>query len=112
MLINLLLHLLLECADDAEAANLLAALYSDLSEFLPVSEKPPSCYWKMPELFEFSFELNPKTWGTYQHVVAFSATGWTHGGSSNDIWFIWNRHDTNIFLLPQVTWAEIQFFTG
>lgn len=112
MPINLSLRLFAECADDAAAANLLAALYSDLNEFLPVSEKPPSRYWKMPELFEFSFELNPKTWDTCQHIVALCVTGWTHGGSNNDMWFIWNRHDTDIFLLPQVTWAEIQFFIG
>jgi hypothetical protein len=109
---HLSLRLFAECADAADAANLLSALYSALSEFLPVSEKSPSRYWKMPELFEFSFTLNPKTWDTCQHVVARTATGWTHGGSDDDLWFIWNRHNNNCFLLSQVTWAEIQFLTG
>jgi hypothetical protein len=70
----------------------------------------PEPYWKIPHLYEFSFVLSPPNEISFQSVIAGSPDGWSHSGSGNQLSSVWNRRQNQIFLIPEVSWAEIQLF--
>lgn len=81
-----------------------------MSQFGPQEESAPQRYWKMPELFEFSFTLSPPTEASFEALVSCPVGGWSHSTAVGERWAIWNRQQGQFFLVPEVSWAEVQLF--
>ena len=67
----------------------------------------PRQYWKMPELFEFTYRLSSQTRNIWDELVALPSGGWEVFGDSEDRSAVWNRGDDRVFLAPAVRWAEL-----
>lgn len=81
-----------------------------LADFHPTHFSAPKPYWKMPELFEFSFNLSPATEDSFLEIVKSCDEGWLHMKSDHDRSSVWNQSEDLIFLAPSVTWAELALF--
>ncbi|MDP3518155.1 MAG: hypothetical protein Q8S94_13390 [Pseudohongiella sp.] len=103
------IRLFIECKDEEEAKQIVATLCDSLADFSPTSEMNPSRYWKMPEFFEFAFDLGSASMASFDRLISLVPNGWTHGGDPMDLWSVWNREPGAMLLLPGTRWAEVQF---
>jgi hypothetical protein len=103
---ELLVRLFAECADEVAAQSVAADLLRALGGFRAQSRQEPQRYWKMPELFEFTFALRPPTPQALADLLAHGAGEWDRRGDEHDRSCVWNRSDGCTFLLPEVRWAE------
>lgn len=83
------------------------AIESALLLFEPTPAARPRAYWKMPELFEFTYRLSSETRNIWDESVSEHSGGWKVFGDSEDRSAVWNRGDDRAFLLPAVRWAEL-----
>jgi hypothetical protein len=104
---ELVVRLLVECADEAAAQSVAAELLRILGDFHAQSRHDPQRYWKLPALFEFAFTLRPPTPQALADLLALGVGEWHHGGDEHDRSCVWNRRDGCAFLSPGVRWAEV-----
>lgn len=95
------------CGSLEEAKGISDAIRLALSQFDPEDLSEPKPYWKMPELFEFSFNLSPATEISFLQLVKSCGEGWLHLGDGQDRASVWNRVEGCSFLTPSVAWAEL-----
>ena len=103
----LILRIFAECGNVEQAAGVGSDLAAALAAFRPVASMEPACYRKLPELFEFSFDLSPDTRATFDAVLARAADGWIHTGDEEHRSSVWNRSPGGVFLSPAVRWVEL-----
>lgn len=107
---NLVLRVLAECDGSETALHLGAELGQSLRHWSAKRASEPRQYWKQPELFEFAFILAPPTEASLHAVISAQPQGWSHSRSGTDFSSVWNRSAGAAFLLPEVTWTEIQLY--
>jgi hypothetical protein len=107
---KLFLRVFADCWGEEYSINLSNRLQFGLSKFSPSLAKPPKPYWKMREKFEFTYLLSPANVANFNQIIQLSSSGWNHIESGEELSSVWNRRNDNIFLLPEVSWAEIQLF--
>lgn len=100
------LRIYANCRDD-EAVAMARAIEAALVLFEPTPAARPMQYWKMPELFEFTYRLSSQTRNIWDELVAQSSGGWTVFGGAEDRSAVWNRGDDRVFLVTAVRWAEL-----
>lgn len=105
---QLFLRAFADCDSQDAALVISDRLLFALSKFSPESARPPRPYWKMPHLFEFTFLLSPANEASFQAIVLASSGGWHHVGVGDEPSSVWNRKSDHVFLVPEVSWAEIQ----
>jgi hypothetical protein len=103
----LILRIFAECGSGERAAEVGRDLAAALAAFRPVASMEPARYRKLPELFEFSFDLSPGTRATFDAVLARAADGWVHTGDEEHGSSVWNRPPGGMLLSPAVRWAEL-----
>jgi hypothetical protein len=77
------LRIYANCRDD-EAAAIASAIEVALVLFEPTPAARPMQYWKMPELFEFTYRLSSQTRNIWDELVAQSSGGWKVFGDAED----------------------------
>ena len=100
------LRIYANCRDD-EAAAMASAIELALVLFEPTPTAKPRQYWKMPELFEFTYRVSSQTWDVWDELLAQPSGGLEIAGDSEDRSAVWNRGDDRVFLAPAVRWAEL-----
>jgi len=103
----LILRLFAECGSRERAEELDGELAAALAAFHPAASMEPARYRKLPELFEFSFDLSPGTRATFDAVLGHATDGWVHTGDEEHVSSVWNRAPGGVFLSPAVRWAEL-----
>ena len=108
---KLLLRLFADCDEDATAANLQIRLEKTLEVVHVKSTSKPKRYWKLPHLFEFTFDLAEATVGDFEKVISMVSGGWsTAVSTSAETFSVWNRAEGLAFLIPEVSWAHLELF--
>ena len=98
------------CGNLDQAREISNEIQLALADFHPTHYSAPKPYWKMPELFEFSFNLSPATEASFLEIVNFCDKDWLHMGSGQDRSSVWNPAEGISFLSPSVTWATLALF--
>ncbi len=102
---QVMLRVMARCPSVTAAPALQAQLLQALAAFPAAVRGEPEHYWKMPELFEFTFTVaGPER---LCEVIAFSSRGWTDCGDGDTPSWVWNAESGACFLDPAVTWAEV-----
>jgi hypothetical protein len=96
-----------ECRDLHEAHDISARLCAPLSAFHLAPSSEPKAYWKIPELFEFRYELQSAAREDYDKVVS-CGNGWLHMDNQFELCSVWNRSGGEKLFIDGVTWAEAQ----
>ena len=65
-------------------------------------------YWKIPEYYELSIDLNLPMYtdASVQAVIELLGSGWNEAGASC---FIWDWSDDRHFVDERVRWASVEF---
>lgn len=100
------LRIYADCLDD-EVAPLVDAIETALIHYAPTPASKPRPYWKMPELFEFTYRLSSPTQDIWDELVTQRPEGWSVVDDSEDRSAVWNRRADLIFLVSAVRWAEL-----
>jgi hypothetical protein len=108
--VKLFLRTFADCENQDTAQAIAARIVLALSHFSPEAGAKPKRYWKLPHLFEFTFELVPATETSFQEVISASSGGWEHSRSGREFSSVWNRKHDHTFLVPEVCWAELQLY--
>jgi hypothetical protein len=108
--VKLFLRTFANCEDQGAAQEIGSRIALALSRFSPEASVQPKRYWKLPHLFEFTFQLTPATEASFQEIASASSGGWEHSHSGNELSSVWNRKHDLAFLVPEVSWAEIQLY--
>lgn len=103
----LFLRLFAECASAAQSVQQQEQLLRGLAPWQPQPESQPARYWKIPELFEYTFGLSPSSVQTLRNIQSLAPTGWTETESDGEYSLVWNRSNGNHFLIAELTWAEL-----
>ena len=107
---KLILRTFADCEDQDAAQKTGSRIALALSRFSPEAAAQPKRYWKLPHLFEFTFELTPATEASFLEIASASSGGWEHSHSGSELSSVWNREHDLSFLVPEVSWAEIQLY--
>jgi len=108
--VKLFLRTFADCESQEAAHAISARILLALSAFSPQQAREPQPYWKLPHLFEFTFLLEPATESSLEEVVAMSSGSWEHSRTESELSSVWNRRNDHAFLVPEVSWAEIQLY--
>jgi hypothetical protein len=108
--VKLYLRNFAHCESQEAAQAIVVRVVLALSHFSPKAAAKPKRYWKIPHLFELTFELMPATETSFQDVISASSGGWEHSRSGSELSSVWNRKHDHIFLVPEVSWAELQLY--
>jgi hypothetical protein len=95
------------CGNLEQATGISDEIRQALARFQPEEFSEPKRYWKMPELFEFTFNLSPATEASFLDIVKSCDEGWLHMGNGQDRSSVWNQVPSLSFLTSSVTWAEL-----
>ena len=106
---ELFLRVFAECGSEGYAEHLQRELCVALTTWVLAKPSTARRYWKMPDLFEFTFRLTPATFEARDQIIG-SASGWHHSGDELDRSSVWNRSPGVSFLVAEVTWAELQHY--
>ncbi len=77
----------------------------------------PECYWKLPELYEHSLQLDSAGLEHVRLLVAMLPGAWTPAriedallqtDEDEDLSMVWCRTPGSVFLLPEVQWVEVR----
>ena len=101
------LRIYANCDHADQATQLAEAIERALVLFEPVVAAPPKQYWKIPELFEFTYRLSSATSDILSELVSDTQDAWKISGRGDDRSAIWNRAADRSFLIPPTRWAEI-----
>lgn len=104
---ELLLRLFTHAGDAERAAVLERRLLTVLAPFAPRPVAPPEPYWKEPGWFEHYHALAPADRATFAAVVGLAAATWDVVGDIEEPNAVWNPAPGQVFLLPEVAWAEV-----
>jgi len=107
---HLFLRAYADCGSSEAARDLAARLGLALSHLSPQASLEPRRYWKLPHLYEFAFHLSPATEAAFQSLVSASSGGWSHSNLGADLSSVWSRRQDHVFLVPEVSWAEVQLY--
>lgn len=91
-----------------EAEAVAARLVAELADFRVTVTGPPERYWKIPAWYEHTLRLVPADAAGFERVLALAALGWSHVVRDTECDAVWNAGPGACFLLPEVTWAEVQ----
>lgn len=97
-----------KCDDEHEASLLAQSIEAALVRHGPVARFTPKRYWKMAELFEFTYDLSSPGLDILQDLTADDPGAWSLDGLEDDRSAIWNRWGDRIFLIPATRWAHLQ----
>lgn len=103
----LILHLIADCSTEQAAAALLQTWLGSLAAWAPQPQQPPQRYWKRPECFEFSLDLNPPTLQAYDAIRDLAGGSWYDVDCEQERSGVWNRGADGPFLSEEVVWAEL-----
>ena len=106
----LLVRLLANCESVEVAIAVSRRVASILARFGGEEASPPKQYWKMPELYELTYELCPATSAAFEEILSYSRGGWHHLPGESERSSVWNRTGDFVFLVPEVCWAEVQLY--
>lgn len=106
---KLFLRLYADCSGATDAIGIEERLMLALRELSPTRFSDPKQYWKMSHLWEFTYELTPRTSEAFHVLIAKSETGWHHQNEQFERSSIWNRSECNRLLIREVFWAELSF---
>lgn len=107
---ELFLRAFAECESEERAEQMQKKLCGALAAMVSARPATPKRYWKMPELFEFTFSLTPATVEIREQIIGSASGGWQHSGDERDMSSVWNRSPGFSFLAAEVTWAELQHY--
>lgn len=107
---KLFLRTFANCESQKDAQAIAARINLALSPFSPRLSVKPKRYWKIPSHFEFTFALTPATEVSFRAITSASSGGWEHTRSGSELSSVWNRRSDHVFLVPEVSWAEIQLY--
>jgi hypothetical protein len=108
---RLFLRAFAKCEDNSTADEISARIKNTLAKYRPIPAMPPKRYYKIPEWFEFTYVLEPATAISFSHVVANVKSGWVHHSDEFDRSSIWIQEGADVFLAPEVKWAELQLLS-
>lgn len=101
------LRIYADCQDHEEASRLARALEVALSVYEPVATAAPARYWKLPELFGFTYCLSSPVRDIWSDLLS-EPDDWLQTVDGHDRSAVWNRRKDRRFLIPEVRWAELQ----
>ena len=107
---KLFLRTFADCENQDAAQAISARLRLALSSFSPEAATVPKPYWKIAHQFEFTFVLSPANEASFQAIVSASSGGWNHVEVGRELSSVWNRKNDHAFLVPEVSWAEVQLY--
>ena len=110
---NLLLRLMAQVQDAAEAEKEMRLVAPQIEGYAAIEKHVIEPYWKIPAYQEITLYLRPRDNPSmaYDSLVALAESGWTHGGSEEDRWGVWNAAAPGTVLLsPRIRWAELQLW--
>jgi hypothetical protein len=107
---ELFLRLFANCESAEVAAGMSQRIAYALSRFVGQEASPAKPYWKLPHLYEFTYSLSPATRDTFQEILSCSHGGWHHSTGEVESSSVWNRAGDHVFLIPEVSWAELQLY--
>ncbi len=107
---QLFLRLFADCENAEAAVGIAERLALALTPFSTEPSSSLQPYWKLPHLFEFTYDLSPATEASFQEIASRSSGGWQHSSSDGEHSCVWNRSPGHVLLLPEVCWAELQLF--
>jgi hypothetical protein len=105
---QLFIRIFANCEDDSTAQRIEGNLLQELSRFDPVARAAPRRYWKIQELYEFTFDLSPATRECFVSITDKTSGGWSHNEGSEEFSSVWNRVQDHAFLIPEVRWANLE----
>ncbi len=111
--LRLLLRLLLQVEDEARARDvLLGVIEPTLAPHAGMRDVTIEQYWKIPEWFEITSELEPlyDPRAVYDRLLALAEAGWTRSDDPSSRDAVWNPTTGAIFLAPEVRWAHLQLW--
>ncbi|KQY85584.1 hypothetical protein [Pelomonas sp. Root1444] len=107
----LFLRTFANCADESTAHSLRLRLCDALAAWRPTAAAEPKRYWKLPELYEFTFDLQPAKVAAFEQILSLVSYGWHHAWpDENERSSVWNRADGLVLLTPEVAWANLELF--
>ena len=106
--VRLFLRVFANCESAQVALGLAQRLALAVSRVGLEQASRPRQYWKLPHLYEFTYARSPATTGSFQDVVSGSPGGWEHSSCGSELSSVWNRSADLVFLVPEVSWAEVQ----
>lgn len=95
------------CCNVEQAKTISNEIQQALIGFHAVHFSDPAPYWKMPELFEFSYNLSPAIEDSFLAIVKLCDEGWLHMRDDHDRSSVWNHAEGFSFLTPSIVWAEL-----
>jgi uncharacterized protein YjbI with pentapeptide repeats len=104
-----------DCKSVEHSIRLLENLQTALNDFVYSRAHPPIQYWKMPELYDFTFDLKPTGMETFDSIIAAAKYGWSYLHADDEtIEFdrsaVWNRSKGVSLFIPEVSWACLMRF--
>lgn len=100
------LRLFVECSDLHKAHYIAVRLSGLVSRFHLRSANEPRIYWKIPELFEFTYQMPSATREDYDTILSCGGNGWLHMDDSIEPCAVWNRSEGTMLFMDAVAWAE------
>ncbi|MDP5138700.1 hypothetical protein ORJ04_22385 [Rheinheimera baltica] len=107
---ELFLRLFATCNDDSASEKLLERLSHEISVIAESTPLNLGRYWKIPEMYEFTFHLVPANIDLFNEIVNVSSDGWVHMGSGSELSSVWNIADGKRLFVREVQWAELQLY--
>ena len=104
---NLFMRVYGNCENQEQAKDISTGIRRALAKFQLSDRMASKPYWKVPELFEFTYDLTPATQSSFLDIVNLCGIGWLHMGDGLDRSSVWNRVEGTVFLTPAVSWAEL-----
>jgi hypothetical protein len=96
-----------DCQDGDEASRLAQALELALSLYNPIASAAPARYWKIPELFGFTYRLSSPVRDIWADLLSDS-DDWLQAVDEHERLAVWNRLGDRRFLIAETRWAELQ----
>ncbi|HSI50259.1 MAG TPA: hypothetical protein VLA61_18460 [Ideonella sp.] len=101
------LRIYADCQDGDEARRLAQALELVLSFYDPVATAAPARYWKIPELFGFTYRLSSSVRDIWADLLS-DPDDWRQAVDEHERSAVWNRLGDRRFLIAEARWAELQ----
>lgn len=111
--LRLLLRVFLEVEDEARARDVLRSVIEPtLAPHAGLRDVTIERYWKMPEWFEITADLDPlyDPMAVYDRLLALAEAGWTRSDDRSSRDAVWNPVSGALLLAPEVRWAHLQLW--
>jgi hypothetical protein len=107
---SILLRLFVKVGCQQEAEVVTDAAMKKIHTFASHRRREIEPYWKMPEYYEVTLNLEPQIEleAAFFKTMSSLASGWECGGDSDDKWAIWNPSPNGSFFSPDVGWASLE----